>query len=267
MVKMYGIIPWVFSIIRQYPLHHLSQNPNAIELLFDNRHLCSSYYLSKNPNYEAVGLLLQNPNTIVWQEVLKTSVGILLLEYFPEQLKDSNNFKSLSINYNPIAVNIILKNPEKTDPFLLSQNKNPKILKFLSENPSFISKEGIFLNQNTQIKNWIDQHHPEWYDDPDNWNYISRNHIFADYLKENPQKIKINELCQMNHQFAINYIENYLKEYETNNNILKIDWSELSKNTFALNLLEKNKQNICPYLIQTNPKIFNIDNEFKSSFA
>jgi hypothetical protein len=259
MLNTYGILPWVLTLIKQYPLHYLSQNPNAIGLLMEFPELRSSYYLSKNPNYEVVPMLLENPDTIIWQEAMKTSVGLLLLEHFPEKLEEPEYFRAMSINYNPIAVNILLKQPERTDPFLFSQNKNPKIFEFLEKNPSFLSKEGMLLNENSQTANWVKKHYPEWLEDPFNWKYMSRNSAFMEYLIQNPKRIMVPQLCQMKHLLAIKVIENIITNYMhqiKDVNYGKIEWTDLSANPFAIYLLEKNKEKICPYLLQTNPSIF-----------
>ena len=252
---------------------NLSSNPNAIHILERNLSKVDWNCLSSNPN--AIHILEKNKDKINWTHLCRNPNGIPLLEEVLFQNMNNNNhinnqeeisdyfslekcLKSASLDDptierpkpnwyylsgNPNAISLLEQNIDKIDWHYLSSNPNAiHILeknldkinwRLLSANPNAIS----LLEQNMDKVNWI---------------YLCRNPNGIAILQNN-----INKLFSSDNQFQLR------KTATTRTNYLfpdygqtDVDWSCLSRNPNAINLLEQHPDKINWYSFSSNPSIF-----------
>ena len=265
----------------------LSNNENAIELIkeriiaedlltlqeyetlgFTNRLDWTGIVL--NENYEAMELLNMKRSKINWNllSINKNAMELFILpKYNEEKLIDQD-----------ILFNIMHYTNEKLDWYQLSRNENAiKIIKEhilfedtipleiyndlhssnkidwggLASNPNAMPIIIRFIERYIQYEDIDDEEHPYYryaqhFDDI--WRNLSKNPKAAKYLYENYRR-KINWRAFSENPKAIRYLNDPIN-YE------KIDWSKLSKNTAAIDLLKENIEKIDWYYIScnTNPK-------------
>ena len=268
----------------------LSINENAIELIkkkiiaedlltlreyerlsYNNRLNWSAIALNKN--YEAMKLLNMKRSKINWNllSIQKNAMELFILpKYNEEKLIDQDNLE--------VYLNIMYNTYEKLDWFQLSRNEDAiKIIKEhllfedtipleiynylessnkidwggLASNPNAMPIIIRFIERYIQYEDIDDEEHPYYryaqhFDDI--WRNLSKNPKAAKYLYENYRR-KINWRAFSENPKAIRYLNDPIN-YE------KIDWSKLSKNTAAIDLLKENIEKIDWYYIScnTNPE-------------
>ncbi len=159
--------------------YNLSENPNAIELLRENKKSINWWTLSENPN--AIELLSEK----IKQE-MKMNVKYL------NKLDDTKKIDWVYLSGNPNAIELLSANQDKIDWDTLSSNPNAiellrehrdKIIwSELSSNPNAIELLIERMNEEKNmseinIKNKI------------NWSKLSENRNAIELLKANPNKI------------------------------------------------------------------------------
>jgi hypothetical protein len=159
----------------------LSENPNAISLLEQNRNRINWYNLSANPS--AISLLEQNLDKIDWGVLSGNPAAMAILE----QNQDKIDWEILSAN--PNAIYLLERNINKIDWCNLSGN--PNAISLLERNPDKIN--WFVLTQNPNMGPLLDlfEHcsvNAIWY-----WRFLSQNpNIFEpDYQEMSKDRTKI----------------------------------------------------------------------------
>ena len=219
-------------------------NPNAIDLLkkqikvgFTDSDSEESVWFSLSQNPNAMEILKDNPDKIIWCELSKNS-NPDAIELLKNRIKYENNLSREEYydleGRNKIDWNELFKNPNAID--LLKENPTQPNFNYLSANPNAID----LLKEQIKYENTLDVKEYKVLENKINWKYLSANPNAIELLKE-----------------RIEY-ENSLtkKRYNNLNHIDKIDWFWLSLNPNAINLLEHNQDKIYWKQLSTNPSIF-----------
>jgi hypothetical protein len=256
----------------------LLKNPRALYFLIENNIEIDYYWLSSNTNPIAIELLMEeinvNPNTrIDWAalsrnpeaiKILKANRdeilwGILSFNTNPEAMKLIEeeikvnpmhiNFEGLAANETSAAIKLIednlfnKKSNYNTNWYRFWQilSRNSKAIKLLKANRGLIDWCELCGNQSTEAIKLLEE---EMIKNPDivNWNILSSNpnkKAFA-ILEANPNKINYRRLSSNSNPKAIKLLD---KRMEIQNDRLskddKIDWTEISKNPGAIDLIKK----------------------------
>jgi|694.fasta_scaffold09537_17 hypothetical protein len=198
-------------------------------------------YLSSNPY--AIEILKKNLNNINWSLLSSNPNAIELLEAYPYKI----NWDYLSSN--PNAIKLLEANPKKINWTELSIN--PNAIELLKANPEKINWPRLCLNPNA-IE--LLKENPEKID----WNYLSSNPNAIDLLKTNIKMVKWCKVCKIRNYKAINLIRNYFDK----KNYKYLDWLELSRNPYAIDLLKENQDKIKWNYLSLNPAIFKYNYEY-----
>jgi len=216
---------------------YLSINPNAIDLLKENKDKINWYNLSSNPN--AIELLKENKDKINYRKLVFNENAIeLIKDKIKEEQKlteeqynnlDYTNkicFDNLSTNTN--AIGLLKKHIDKIHWTLLSRNKNAIDL-LISKRLEEIANNYDIIEYEPKMQ--LSKH------------LLSTNINAINILNQDHDIINWEYISQNNN--AIHIIENRLK-YETNIDIdeyinlqdNKICWKQLSNNINAIKLLK-----------------------------
>jgi hypothetical protein len=195
----------------QYVLHALALHfhPNAIHLLETKiNELKRSVWenLSGNPNQAAVDLLKRNVDKIDW-DALSKNTNPDAIQLFQNHM-DGVDWERLS--YNPAAIEILRENKDEIRWYMLAQNPNPEAVSLLRE----LKTDEI-----------------DWTDLSGNLNPAS-----IKLLEENVNKIKWHQLSSSeNRKEAAELLQKYINKKIAND----VNWTEFSKNPYALPILRK----------------------------
>jgi hypothetical protein len=247
----------------------LSENPNAVDYLKKNNHLIDWKSLCRNPNPEAIALLIENKNNISnYYELLLNNISLTsnltaitnpaAIEYIKDVLnKDPNQIEWDLLSKNPSAIELLKKkiqeeaqlpdyllrdldNSKKIDWWGLS--KNPNAIELLQANRTKIDWSGLSANTNLKAIELLKAN-----SDNIDWDVLSSNPNAIELLKENLDKIV---WIGLSANTNLKLIE--LLKANPNN----IDWNVLSYNPSAIELLKANKYKINWYDLcaNTNPE-------------
>lgn len=199
----------------------LSLNPSAIKILENNKEKINWSELSTNSN--AYNLIKNNQEKIDWEELSYYNTNFKIIQLLKNHDEDLY-WSALSRLNDDRALLLLQNNKDKIEWEDLSINPHPKAVSLLlnRNNPNkFIDKYNISLNTNKRIISYLQNNTDKIY-----WENLSRNH--------NPEAIKF-----------------IIKNPDKPKN-----WSFLSKNPYALNLLKDNKDKIDLIGLGSNPAIF-----------
>jgi hypothetical protein len=186
----------------------LSENPNAINILKENKNKINWYKLALNPN--AIELF----DEIDWERAHSISI---LSSIVLENYKILNNISELNQNLskNPNAINFLKKN--KMMICWMSLHCNPNALELLNDykvEKKYNNFLWPLLSVNSNAIELLKENQ-----DKINWNSLSKNPNAIELLKENQDKINWNLLSKNPNAIEL------LKENQN-----KINWILLSKN-------------------------------------
>lgn len=184
-----------------------------------------------------IAFLEANIEKINWGNLSKNPNAIELLKKYPTKID------WIYLSHNPNAMELIEMNLEKISWYNLSQN--PNAIEILRANPKRIHWRCLSGNPNAiEIL--------KEYSDMIDWISLSSNSNAIELLGNNPTKIKWSLMCNIHKKEAIELIKNNLnKKYYK-----YLDWSALSSNPFAIELLKENPEMIDWWNLSSNPSIF-----------
>ena len=224
----------------------LSGNPNAIDMLGENKDEISWINLCDNP--EAIELLKENKKKIDWPTLSGNPNAYELLRERIEYENKLNETEYKKIKYNKICWGTLSANPNKDIINLLEKNKDKIVWEVLSGNPNAID----LLTKNKDEIVWeVLSGNPNAIDlltknkDEIVWEVLSGNPNAIDLLTKNKDEI-VWEVLSGNPN-AIDL----LRENKDD-----IDWEVLSGNPNAIDLLRENKDDIDWEVLSGNPAIF-----------
>ena len=295
---------------------NLSGNPNAIKLLDANPDKIDWHYLSGNPNgFDLIKKYVignkEQEDKISWHILsLNSKAAIKLLE--TKILEDDSSTSWYLLARNPDAISIIRKYPNKIDWNAISKNSNAiDILRKKWEEEKILIKTkhpiytylklhhivswdllsgntGAFdlLSEKIQMEKDMppDEYKLLSYKERIDWESLSGNPETVELLEENRDKIVWQNLSNNSNPKAIQLLKERV-EYEkrlkrryrlklsnkidwtllsSNPNAIeilaankkKINWSSLSNNPNAIDILEANQEKINWKMLSSNPSIF-----------
>jgi hypothetical protein len=207
-ILKYELRDWVKDLLPLRKLHNdfLSQNPNAIDFLKDNRRRINLHSLSANTDRYAI-------------EILKEHL-------------DSEELDWDALSSNPAAMKLLKAKPNKIVWAYLCSNTNPEAINML--------REKIENEENLSIKTYRQKH--EFSQKYINWYNLSRNPNAIDIIKfalNEENKLK-DEAQNVKHFLKVSWSSlcsntNAIDLLTANKD--KIDWEILSSNPKAIKLL------------------------------
>jgi hypothetical protein len=240
----------------------LSRNPKAIDILDAHRNKIKWLDLSANTHSRAIQILKENQlekengdDDIYWDEInMNTSTEAVNFLSLPENRRYID-WEIFSTNTNPKAIEmLIVKESEEFElddaPFNRLKTKQKICWRKLSGNSKAIS---------LLEKKWEDEKFLMGYDMPQ-YKKLKKKEYIVDWnvMSNNPNAIhllraKIAEEAKMSK-----------KQYESLEDIEKVNWYELAENEKAIELLEENPTKIIWYKLCQNPKAIRlIEKELK----
>jgi hypothetical protein len=255
-------------------LDFLSLNPDALFILEENQEFIDWEFLCENNN--AFHLINQNLDKLTpecWESTLLNNSSIHSIRLIKQNLDilDKNSWsclsqnksafnmmvkkhfskidwKSLSINVNPKAINLLEKNLDKINWMELSINH--KALRILEKHQDKICWSHLSLNHGAinLLKNNLDKI---------DWRMLSMNKCpgAIELLKQNPYRINWEKL--ISNPFAIELIESKFNDdiNFNDNSLSKEAWENLSKNSHpnAIKLLNRHFEKINWKNLSDNP--------------
>ena len=209
----------------RYVWEALSQNPNAMDLLYRNPDKISWRDLSKNPN--AIELLRRNPERIEWKVLSLNPNAIQLLEENPSKIY----WKFICAN--PNAVHLIEQNIHHPDICWIALSGNPSAMRLLKRFPNRIF-----------------------------WNCLSANPSAIDYLKKNPERIVWSRLCLNPSEEAMEMLEEYMNRSDlTEKQQNEICWYNICQNPYAIKIIERELDKNRPAFHITNNSPISLNHE------
>jgi hypothetical protein len=181
------------------------------------------YYLNLNKSENAINYLIKNPQYIEW--------GILSANPYAVDLLIENQhliyWPTFCKNKNPKVIDVLLKNPTKI--FWSSLSANPVAIDLLKKNKDKI--DYIYLSNNSNayelIKEYMEREFICTNTDPTSPEYI---------VKECNKMRYIPDLCYNRNEELIQYLYKNYSKY--------INWSNLSTNPAAMDILLQNMDKI-----------------------
>ena len=206
-----------------------------MELIFKYPKLISisaKINLAKNTNPNALLFLPKNLDNDILSDLYANPNAIHLFEKKYDVSKI--NWKKLSLNNHPKALDILIANQDKIDWYNLSKNTNPKALGLLANNPKKINWKNLSGNETTEAIHILLNNFKRI-----NWTFLSSNkHPMAiQILNDNQDKIDWHSIT-LNHNPAI------LPILERCDDTDLIPWNLLSTNPIAIPFLEKHPDKI-----------------------
>ena len=208
-------------------LRGLSRNPNpiAVHFLEHNPNIIDWDYVSEYRNKALNQLIEQNINKINWP---------IFSQYAPQEIVEKNLdkvvWKYLSANEN--AGKILEKNLDKNINWeLISLNQGAIDI---IENELFEKKENFILKNFFNLKNKVHRIH---------WVQLSSNPSAIHILKNNINKIYWSFFCDIENPEVVKIIEENIDKINNDMNIEDC-WYHISKNKYAIHLLEKYSEKI-----------------------
>lgn len=222
-----GLIDW----------SRLHSNPNAVELLIryseridwldfcsnespdiisflekneDKMHLNERYLNELMYNDYSCDILGKNLDRVCFHNLSCHEYAVPILQKNKDRIKTT-----ISCNESDWAISFLEENPHLIDWYLLSRNRNPKVLNILKKNFEDIDWRGLSTNP---IAIELLEQHP----DKISWDNVSRNPNAIRLLEQNPHKI---------------------------------NWDNLSSNPNAGHLLQQNPDKINWYLVSYNRNV------------
>ena len=248
----------------------LSLNPNIIDILIEYFNGAPVYWqgLSYNKSEKARDILKANPDKINWECLVRNdsawAIELIKSEIIANPSKIGKyHWRFLSENTSKEAIELLKSNQDKIDwiylsinpsdyaielikSALISNNKKKEISwSLLSLNPSDGAIEILKANPNKIV-----------------WDNISRNpnpgaiELITKHLISNPNKNKI-DWSEVARNESIDAMEILTKQLISNPN--NIDWTWLSRNPYAIDILKANKHKIHWGFLSSNPSIFEFD--------
>jgi hypothetical protein len=275
---------------------NLSGNPNAIKLLDANPDKIDWYNLSGNPNgFDLIKKYVignkEQEDKILWHNLsLNSKVAIKFLETKIQE--DENNISWYLLAQNPEAISILRKYPKKINWNAIS--KNPKAIdiiqkKWEEEKRLIKTKHPIYTHlKEVHIVSWDilssntgafdllkekiqmekdmppDEYNILNYKEKINWGSLSGNTEAVELLEENMDKIVWQNLSNNSNPKAIQLLkerveyERQLKRRHRLKLSNKIDWTSLSSNPNAIEILVANNKKINWSSLSSNPNAIDI---------
>jgi len=226
----------------------LSANPYAIDLLTANQDKIDWNNLSGNPN--AIELLAKNIDKINWDVLSSNPNAIQILAKHPDKIN------WIKLAGNPRARSLL------TEEVINNNKNNVYFMNGFLENPSMAKEimrlfyesfhgKGQFnnhrwgamsCNPNPKVINDIYELH-----NVINWDLLSANPCAIEHLKHAIYAMK--EVYSYRKQ----YITYPLSSYDDDENPREVDWSALSSNPNAMELISENPEEIDWYNLTGNP--------------
>ena len=233
----------------------LSENPNAVDFLKENRKLIDWKALCRNPNPEAIALLIENKDDISdYYDLLFNNISSVTHNKAITNPAAIEYIKDVLNRYpNQIEWNLLSKNPSAIE---LIKDKIRK--ETLHQNDIVVEPELLHeLDELDELDDVVETHYRKKID----WWALSQNPNAMELLKANSTKIYWNGLSANTNLKAIEllkdkiYAENLINQdvLDNLNPSDKIDWWALSQNTNAIELLKRNIDKINWALLSKNP--------------
>ena len=221
----------------------LSSNSCAIKLLLEYPHKINWSFFSKNNEPEAIELLYNNIDKIDWFYLSLNTNAIDLIEQELIQNPINHKLNWDNLSANPAAIHILENNINKINWNNLS--RNTEAIHILEQNPHKIN--WAELSGNPSAKNLITQNIHKIH-----WNKLSENpalfamDLIENHLIKNPES---EDICWL----SLSY--NPSAVYLLTQNINKICWDYFAFNISydAINLLEQYPDNIRWFGLSCNP--------------
>ena len=225
---------------------YLSENENAIELLWKNIEKIDWYYLSCNKN--GIDILKYYKDKIIWPFLCEQEKAAKWIYTQYPTIKDDICWDRLCENQSIEAMLLLEDNKDKINYTLLSGNKFAE--RFFKDNLDKICYDYLSSNESKWAMDILKYHL-----DKANWLELSTNYYAIDILKNNIDKIFWCDFCINKNPEAIPIIKDNLSR------LRKMDWSILSTNSNAIEILKDNQDKISFNNLTYNPAIFMIDYE------
>ena len=230
----------------------LSANPYAIDILDTHRNKIEWLHLCRNTHPRVIQILKENQlakangnDDIHWHELsMNTSNEAVKFLSSPENHRYID-WEIFSANKNPIAIEMLIKKENEEfeldyAPFNRLKDRQKISWKYLSGNPKAVS----LLEKKWEEEKFLMEYDMSQYKKLKkdeyivNWNIMSINPSAIHLLRA-----KIAEEGNMSK-----------KQYDSLEEIEKINWYELSENEKAIKLLEENPTKIVWFVLCRNPK-------------
>jgi hypothetical protein len=141
--------------------------------------------------------------------------------------QDDLDWKGLSMNTSPGAIQLLEKNPDKIEWSGLCWNTSPDVIHLLEKNINHISKYWNILSKNPSATSILEK-----YPEKIQWNTFSSNpSLYArDMLRKHPEKIDWMFLCTNPSEWAMDMVSEVLLRASTETRQEDIHWGSLSEN-------------------------------------
>ena len=183
---------------------------------------------------------------------IMTTIETLIYKHPIVKALIESNSRINPIYLNPHANLIEFSRHNEVDPYWLSRHPSNKAVKMMIAKPKLVRLQGLVMNTNPNIGHLLEKviwrsQNPTYH-----WKWMSHSHnpsILA-FIEKHPDEIE-----EMNWSYLSgNECEEAIRILEKNQD--KIDWYNLSGNSFAIEMLKKNKDKIvwdC-FCNNSNPK-------------
>jgi hypothetical protein len=242
--------------------NYFKQEPSIQSLLNEKPLLCwiqpeQLYWNNLSGNPEAMHLFNESHFDIVRYDLFSMNTSpdaIEMLRKYPHKI----NWNLLSAN--PTAMSLLKENMENISWIYLSKNPNPEAIQMIEEHMNQTGEEGEQpINTRNWMKMWIYANPNALHlfdENRDKWSY---HHLSSN---TNPEIIQIiDELIDSGSPYAKQLNWSLLSANPAAINIIKknmdkISWNYLSVNPEAIDILEENQSLIDWFKLSENPAIF-----------
>jgi hypothetical protein len=222
----------------------VENNKESEKLLLENWHNINPLYLSSDMYSPEVfeRLTLVNPR-LFWDNLCRINKdwAMELLVRNPENI----DYYILSINPHDKAIDLLFLDERKICGFMLSQNTNTRAIEFLKRNPRKIHWGFLSKNTNDKAVEYMIRH-----PDKINWAMFSQNNndLAVEFMARNSHMLVWRHFSRNTNPRILNLFQQ---------NLDKIDWWELSSNCSdcAIDVLEQNLHRCDEWRISQNTNI------------
>lgn len=218
-------------------------------------------FMSANPN--AITLLQKYPNKISWQKLSCNSEALNLLEQHPHYI----DWSELCLNPNPRAIKLLEQNPEEIHSYKLSLNPSKDAVSFLETHPQFIdwsalscNPSAVHLLQNSPLAIQIEKTEKDAhnYAHKIHWFHLSANPNAVEILKENLDKVNLNQLSANPSWEAMNLFQQVFNKTTWRSKHTFFAY-HFYKNPFSANLLrsflQDREYSLNPFIVLLIPRM------------
>jgi len=258
-VSIHAEVIYLESHLNKLDWEELSRNPNAIPLLEQNMDKIDWLWILHNPNIypflkknwghaqdkihwgtmcrtpEAIPFLkehLDKLDEVDWHYLCKMPDAISLIEQHPDKID------WVGLSCNSAAVDLLFQNQDKINWRTLCENENPRVIPLLESRIIAESRGTVFQNISWYelSSNPIALPLLEKYPDKIHWNNASCNPALLPLFEKNLHHVIWHYLCIYINDMS--FLEKHIDKLNAE------CWSELSKRTVAVPLLEKYPEHI-----------------------